>query len=172
MLKIVKTENGLVQGLSGNNARISVFKGIPFAAPPVGENRWKAPQPCADWEGTLIAQDFAPISVQDTPGLGTDIYCKEWHVDPDIAIDEDCLYLNVWTPAKTAEENLPVLVWFFGGAFQWGYDESEIESAMKAGVTPVSLGKRILRTETAGMMVMAWIDYCLEVEECQNDEDK
>ena len=53
-----------------------------------------------------------------------------------------------------------------------GFDESEIESAMKAGVTPVSLGKRILRTETAGMMVMAWIDYCLEVEECQNDEDK
>lgn len=53
-----------------------------------------------------------------------------------------------------------------------GFDELEIESAMKAGVTPVSLGKRILRTETAGMMVMAWIDYCLEVEECQNDEDK
>lgn len=53
-----------------------------------------------------------------------------------------------------------------------GFDELEIESAMKAGVTPVSLGKRILRTETAGMMVMAWIDYCLEVEECQNGEDK
>ena len=51
MLRIVKTENGLVRGFPGNNTRISVFKGIPFAEPPVGENRWKAPMPCKDWEG-------------------------------------------------------------------------------------------------------------------------
>ena len=55
MLKVVQTENGLVRGLSGNNTRISVFKGIPFAAPPIGENRWKEPQPCENWDGILAA---------------------------------------------------------------------------------------------------------------------
>ena len=121
MLRIAKTENGTVRGLPGNDPRITVFKGIPFAAPPVGENRWRAPQPCENWDGIRDAYTFAPISVQDTPGLGTDIYCREWHVDPEIPMGEDCLYLNVWTPAKKTDEKLPVLVWFFGGAFQWGY---------------------------------------------------
>ena len=110
MLRIVKTENGLVRGLPGNNTRISVFKGIPFAQPPVGENRWKAPQPCKDWEGVFDAYKFGPIPYQDQPGVGTDIYCKEWHVDPDIPREEDCLYLNVWTNAKSGDEKLPVLV--------------------------------------------------------------
>ena len=71
MLKVVKTENGLVRGLPGNNTRISVFKGIPFAAPPVGKNRWRAPQPAADWEGIRDCYTFGPISMQDTPGLGS-----------------------------------------------------------------------------------------------------
>ena len=100
MLKLVKTENGMVRGFQGNNTRISVFKGIPFAEPPTGKNRWRAPQPCKDWDGIFEADRFAPISVQDQPGVGTDIYCKEWHVDPDIEMNEDCLYLNVWTNAK------------------------------------------------------------------------
>ena len=121
MLREVKTENGMVRGLPAADPRITSFKGIPFAAPPVGENRWRAPKPCDDWEGVRDAYEFAPISVQDTPGLGTDIYCREWHVDPDIPMSEDCLYLNVWTGAKSADEKLPVLVWFFGGALQWGY---------------------------------------------------
>jgi len=146
MLKTVRTENGLVKGVSGNNARISVFKGIPFAAPSVGENRWRAPQPCADWEGVLDCSRFAPISVQDTPGLGTDIYCREWHVDPEIPMNEDCLYLNVWTNAKSDTDKLPVLVWFFGGAFQWGYTpEMELngEGIAKRGVVVVSVNYRL-----------------------------
>ena len=121
MLKLVTTENGLVRGFQGNNTRISVFKGIPFAAPPIGENRWRAPQPCASWEGVRECGKFAPISIQDQPGVGTDIYCREWHVDKDIEMDEDCLYLNVWTPAMSDKDNLPVFIWFFGGGFQWGY---------------------------------------------------
>lgn len=146
MLKIVKTENGLVRGFSGNNARISAFKGIPFAAPPVGENRWRAPQPCKDWEGILDAYKFAPISVQDTPGLGTDVYCREWHVDPEIEMGEDCLYLNIWTPATTTEDKLPVLVWFFGGAFQWGYTpemEFNGENLAKRGIIVVTVNYRL-----------------------------
>ncbi len=121
MIRTAQTENGTVRGLPSPDPRVTAFKGIPFAAPPVGQNRWRAPQPCENWDGILNAYHFAPISVQDTPGLGTDVYCKEWHVDPQIPMDEDCLYLNVWTGAKSTEDKLPVLVWFFGGAFQWGY---------------------------------------------------
>ena len=146
MLKTVKTENGLVRGLPGNNTRISVFKGIPFALAPVGDLRWKAPQPAKDWDGIYDAYKFAPISVQDQPGVGTDIYCREWHVDPDIEIDEDCLYLNVWTPAKSSDEKLPVLVWFFGGGFQWGYTaemEFNGENLAKKGIVVVTVNYRL-----------------------------
>ncbi len=146
MLKLVKTENGLVRGFQGNNTRISVFKGIPFAAPPVGENRWKAPQPCQNWEGVRECSKFAPISVQDQPGVGTDIYCREWHVDKDIEMDEDCLYLNVWTPANSENDELPVFIWFFGGGFQWGYPremEFNGENMAKRGIIVVSVNYRL-----------------------------
>ena len=114
MLREVKVENGKLKGLPSADPRVTVFKGVPYAAPPVGKNRWRAPQPCEDWDDVYLAYEFAPISVQDQPGVGDDVYCKEWHVDPDIPMDEDCLYLNVWTPAKRTDEKLPVLVWFFG----------------------------------------------------------
>ncbi len=146
MLRETKVENGKVKGLPGADPRVTVYKGIPFAAPPVGENRFRAPQPCKDWEGTLNAFEFAPISVQDRPGLGTDIYCREWHVDPGIEISEDCLYLNVWTPAKKTDEKLPVLVWFFGGGFQWGYTaemEFDGEKLARRGVIVVSVNYRL-----------------------------
>ena len=126
MLRIANTENGQVRGLPAADPRITSFKGIPFAAPPIGENRWRAPQPAESWQGIRECFEFAPISVQDTPGLGDDIYCREWHVDPDIPMSEDCLYLNIWTNAKSSNESMPVLVWFFGGGFQWGYT-SEME---------------------------------------------
>ena len=146
MLKTVMTENGAVRGLAGNNTRVSVFKGIPFAAPPVGKNRWRAPQPCENWEGVRDAYKFGPISMQDTPGIGDDIYIREWPVDSEIDRDEDCLYLNVWTNAKSDTDNLPVLVWFFGGAFQWGYPpemEFNGENIAKRGVIVVSVNYRL-----------------------------
>ncbi len=126
MLRIANTENGQVRGLPAADPRITSFKGIPFAAPPVGENRWRAPQPAANWKGVRDCLEFAPISVQDSPGDADDIYSREWHVDPDIPMSEDCLYLNIWTNAKSASERKPVLVWFFGGGFQCGYT-SEME---------------------------------------------
>lgn len=146
MLRKVLTENGWVKGLPAADPRITSFKGIPFAAPPVGENRWRAPQPCKNWEGELEAYQFAPISVQNTPGLGTDVYCKEWHVDPQIPMGEDCLYLNVWTNAKSADEKLPVLIWFFGGGFQWGYPaemEFDGERFARRGVVVVTVNYRL-----------------------------
>lgn len=146
MLRQTRVENGEVRGLPGTNPRITVYKGIPFAAPPVGENRWRAPQPAKDWEGVLEAYKFGPISVQDTPGLGDDIYCRDWHVDPEIPMGEDCLYLNVWTPAKKTDEKLPVLVWYFGGGFQWGYTaemEFDGEQLAKRGIIVVSVNYRL-----------------------------
>ena len=146
MIRIAETENGFVRGIEAADPRITVFRGIPFAAPPTGRNRWRAPQPCQNWEGVRDASRFAPISVQDTPGLGTDIYCREWHVDPDTAMDEDCLYLNIWTNAKTAQDRLPVLVWYFGGALQWGYPsemEFDGERLARRGVVVVSVNYRI-----------------------------
>ena len=146
MLRVVKTENGMVRGLPAADPRITSFKGIPFAAPPVGKNRWRAPQPAENWEGVREAFEFAPISVQDQPGVGTDIYCREWHVDPDIPMGEDCLYLNVWTPAKNGDEKLPVLVWFFGGGYQWGYTaemEFDGERLARRGIIVVTVNYRL-----------------------------
>lgn len=146
LLRETKVENGLVRGLPSADPRITVYKGIPFAAPPVGKNRWRAPQPCEDWEGTYLAYEFGPISMQDQPAVGEDVYCKEWHVDPDIPMDEDCLYLNVWTPAKSKDEKLPVLVWFFGGGFQWGYTsemEFDGERLARRGIIVVSVNYRL-----------------------------
>lgn len=146
MIRIAKTENGLVRGIEAADPRITAFKGIPFAAPPVGENRWRAPQPAENWEGVREAYRFGPISMQSIPGLGTDIYCREWHVDPDIDMSEDCLYLNVWTGAKDPEEKRPVLVWFFGGALQWGYPaemEFDGERLARRGIVVVSVNYRL-----------------------------
>ncbi|MBH1942265.1 carboxylesterase family protein [Mobilitalea sibirica] len=146
MIRTAITENGIVRGIEAADPRITAFKGIPFAAPPVGENRWRAPKPCPNWEGILDAYRFAPISVQDTPGIGEDIYCREWHVDPDIVMDEDCLYLNIWTGAKSVEEKQPVLVWFFGGALQWGYPaemEFDGERIARRGVIVVTVNYRL-----------------------------
>lgn len=146
MIRITRVENGLVKGLPAADPRITSFKGIPFAAPPINENRWRAPQKCKDWEGVLEAFEFAPISMQDTPGLGTDVYCREWHVDPDIPMNEDCLYLNVWTNAKSTDEKLPVLVWIFGGGFQWGYTsemELDMERIARRGIVCVSVNYRL-----------------------------
>ncbi len=146
MIRTAKTENGLVKGIEAADPRITAFKGIPFAAPPVGRNRWRAPQPCENWEGVREAYRFAPISVQDTPGVGDDIYCREWHVDPQIEMGEDCLYLNIWTGAKSADEKQPVLVWYYGGGLQWGYPaemEFDGERLARRGVVVVTVNYRI-----------------------------
>lgn len=146
MIRTAITKNGAIKGLPANDNRITVFKGIPFAAPPVGDLRWKAPKPHDNWDGVRTAYEFGPISTQDTPGLGTDIYCKEWHVDSEIPMSEDCLYLNIWTGAKSTEDKLPVLVWIYGGAFQWGYTaemEFNGERLARHDVIIVTIGYRL-----------------------------
>ena len=147
MIRETVTENGAVRGLPGTDARITVYKGIPYAAPPVGENRWKAPKPAENWTGLRNCFEFGPISMQRRPGLDPDaFYSREWHVDSEVPMSEDCLYLNIWTPAKNTGEKLPVMVWIFGGGFQEGYSyemEFDGERIASRGVILVSVGYRL-----------------------------
>ncbi|WNS46046.1 carboxylesterase family protein [Paenibacillus sp. MMS20-IR301] len=147
MLRTVIVENGTVQGLPAADPRITSFKGIPFAAPPVGGNRWRSPQPAEDWKGVLQAYSYAPISMQVRQEVDdNNIYTREWAVEPDIAMSEDCLYLNVWTPAKQTGDKLPVYVWYFGGGLQVGHPsemEFDGERIARRGIVVVTINYRL-----------------------------
>jgi para-nitrobenzyl esterase len=125
----VKTEGGLVEGTSEDG--LTVYRGIPFAAPPVGDLRWREPQPAARWDGVRRADKFAAACVQ-----GGQL--------PDRS--EDCLYLNVWTPATRANQRIPVLVWIYGGGFAGGATSIPTysgEKLAKRGVVLVSIAYRV-----------------------------
>ncbi len=147
MLREANTKYGRVRGITAADPRITAFKGIPFAAPPVGNLRWSAPIPPKKWEGVRDCLEFAPISMQSIPGVNLEqIYSREWNVDPAIPMSEDCLYLNVWTPAKSVDDNLPVYVWYFGGALQWGNTaemEFDGERIARRGIVVVTINYRI-----------------------------
>lgn len=147
MLRVTNTECGMVRGFPGTDARVTVFKGIPYAAPTSGENRWRAPQPAACWDGVRDCYEFAPVSMQRTPGRDRDaFYSREWHVDPDVAMGEDSLALNIWTPMNTGDENLPVFVWYHGGGLQDGYAyemEFDGERFAKRGIVIVTIAYRL-----------------------------
>jgi para-nitrobenzyl esterase len=116
---------------------LTIYRGIPFAAPPLGDLRWRAPQPVAEWEGVLRAYAFKPVCMQigaTVPGLA---------VEP---MSEDCLYLNVWTPAKVANERLPVMVWLYGGGNVTGSGSARLywgDLLAKKGVVVVTLNYRL-----------------------------
>ena len=118
-----KTISGAVRGFETETKGISAFLGIPYAAAPVGENRWRAPQPAAPWDGVRECLDFGYSCWQrDNAGSPGFLYQMEHNpVKPrPLRMDEDCLSLNIWTPAESAKEALPVMVWFYGGGLQGG----------------------------------------------------
>jgi len=137
----VRIDTGQLSGVSGTNAAVRAYRGIPFAAPPTGENRWRAPQPAAKWDGVRKAEAFgAPCIAGPAPagrGGGRGAAPRGGAAAPaaappaaapaaapqpprEPARTEDCLYLNVWTSAKSATDKRPVMVWIYGGGFTGG----------------------------------------------------
>ena len=132
----IKTVNGIVEGVLEKSG-VHSFKGVPFAAPPVGDLRWKEPQPAKNWEGVRKADHFAAMGVQ--PPIYSDMVFRA------AGLNEDCLYLNIWVPAGGGK-GLPVLVYFFGGGFIAG-DGSEGrydgEGMATKGVVSVTITYRL-----------------------------
>ncbi len=147
MLRKVQVENGWVEGLPAADPRITSFKGIPFAASAGGDNRWRAPQPAKDWDGVRKAYAFGPIAMQTKPGQNKEnVYTWEWNPDENIEQSEDCLQLNIWTPAKCGDEKLPVYVWYYGGGLQVGNPaemEFDGERIARRGVVVVTINYRV-----------------------------
>jgi para-nitrobenzyl esterase len=128
-----KVTGGEVQGVIAEG--ISIFKGVPFAAPPVGDLRWKAPAPVQAWTGIKKADAFGPACMQAANSMGNTA-----------PVGEDCLYLNVWTPAKKAGEKIPVIFWIYGGGYSGGSTSIPMYDGMgfaKKGVVLVSVAYRV-----------------------------
>jgi para-nitrobenzyl esterase len=134
----VRTANGVVEGRGVQRSGVRIFRGIPFAQPPVGKLRWREPQPLQNWKGARQAVDFGPRCMQAP--IFDDMRFRS------NGMSEDCLYLNVWTPAKSNRERLPVLVYFYGGGFVSG-DSSEPrydgESMATKGIVVVTVNYRL-----------------------------
>ncbi len=134
----VRTEGGLVSGVPTSTPGVTVYKGIPYAEPPVGELRWQPPRPARPWQGVRDGSQFGPRCVQ-TDRLGD--------IDPlNPRMSEDCLYLNVWTPATSPGERLPVMVWIHGGGLTVGAGSEPWyggERLARRGVVVVTINYRV-----------------------------
>ncbi len=141
-----KTSAGWVEGLPASNQMFTVFRGVPFAEPPVGKLRWMDPQPVKAWSGVRPCYKFGAKAMQeDMASEGGSIVSKEYYVG-DYEKSEDCLYLNIWTPAKDSNEKLPVAVYIHGGGHQTGYSYLNCydgEGFCKRGVIMVSIAYRL-----------------------------
>jgi len=121
----VKLDSGLISGTTGTSPDVRVYKGIPYAAPPVGDLRWRAPQPVPHWEGVRAADKFGSRCMQAMGG------------------SEDCLYVNVWTAAASPSAGLPVIVWSHPGGYTQGNGENNGEPLTKKGVILVAYNYRL-----------------------------
>src|SRR5215472_10371162 len=134
----VKIANGALEGTVDKSTGVRSFKGVPFAEPPAGDLRWKPPQPVKNWQGVRKADKFGPRCMQRA--IFGDMNFRS------NGMGEDCLYLNVWAPAKLGNEKYPVLVYFFGGGFMAG-DGSEPrydgESMARKGIVTVTVNYRL-----------------------------
>ncbi|AUD01555.1 carboxylesterase/lipase family protein [Spirosoma pollinicola] len=141
---VVKTANGRIEGSTNKAGDIRIYKGVPFAAPPVGDLRWKAPQPVKNWADVRNCQAFGPSPMQSKPAPF--MYWSSEFLIPEQPIREDCLYLNVWTGAKSATEKRPVIVFIPGGGFRSGGGACPIydgEAMAKKGIVFVNINYRL-----------------------------
>jgi para-nitrobenzyl esterase len=141
----VRTAQGMVRGVPGDLPGVTVFKGIPFAAPPVGDLRWELPRPPASWDGVRMADQWGDSCVQNPAPQRFPVNSATDMPDSP-GVSEDCLYLNVWTPATTGAENLPVMVWLYGGAYTEGGGSAPFSQGNQLatkGVVLVTLNYRV-----------------------------
>ena len=135
----VETESGLVRGISGRDRSVTVYRGIPYAAPPVGDLRWRPPEPPGRWSGVRTAGEFGPMCPQSPHDAAT--------AGIELPMSEDCLYLNVWTPGPAPDARpRPVLVWIYGGGFRAGTGASprfDGESLARRGTVVVTFNYRL-----------------------------
>lgn len=142
---VLSITGGKVQGVTTDISGVWVYRGIPYAAPPIGGLRWKAPQPVIPWEGVKVADTFGHPGYQSVHYPGG--YTTEWGYGEESPYSEDCLYLNVWTtaPAQTGKK-LPVALWIHGGGYREGWgSEPEFDGQEWAakGVVLVSINYRL-----------------------------
>jgi para-nitrobenzyl esterase len=143
---VLTIEGGQIQGIHTQTEGVVVYKGIPYAAPPAGSLRWREPQPVLSWEGVLTADKFGAAAIQNdqTPGS---FYHKEFFAAGDPERSEDCLFLNIWTPAAgKPEKKVPVAMWIHGGGYAQGFSheiEFDGEEWAKRGVILVTINYRL-----------------------------
>src|SRR5687768_13033817 len=136
----VRIDAGLVSSVAGGTADMRVFKGIPFAAPPVGPLRWRPPQPVRSWAGVRQADQFGARCMQPSDAAGG----RQGGTAAPPTLSEDCLYLNVWTEAASASERRPVIVWSHGGAFTIGTGSGrDGEALARKGAVVVAYNYRL-----------------------------
>ncbi len=142
--RVVETDCGKIRGAAGADPKFTVYRGVPYAKPPVGDLRWRRPQPLDKWEGVKDCIEFGNIPPQSLHEIDS-LYGKEFFQHEEIR-SEDCLYLNIWTPSMGGGERLPVLFWVHGGALMSGYGnepEFDGEAFCREGVILVSCNYRL-----------------------------
>jgi len=142
MIKQTTIDSGIVRGVSASDLNVVMYRGIPYAAPPVGALRWRAPQPVTPWQGVRDCLEPPAVPMRNQRGAGDP---RDYGYN-EIQRSEDCLYLNVWTPAKTPEDKLPVMVWIYGGGFVAGDCYQPVFEGTKfasKGVVFVSMNYRL-----------------------------
>jgi len=118
---VLTIEGGQLKGVETPTSGVIVYKGIPFAAPPVGKLRWREPQPVVPWKGVKTADKYGAAAMQITWDPQS-FYGKEWRASGSVPFNEDCLYLNIWTPAAgDKHKKLPVAMWIHGGGYREGF---------------------------------------------------
>ncbi|MBQ9174748.1 MAG: carboxylesterase family protein [Bacteroidales bacterium] len=144
---VLDIQGGSIQGITNADSTVLIYRGIPYATPPVGDLRWKKPQPVKAWTGVKVADTFGNASYQGPKNPNDGEYGTEFYPENPV-YSEDCLYLNVWTPAgaPASGEKLPVAMWIHGGGYNvgWGYElPMDGEAWANKGVILVTINYRV-----------------------------
>jgi len=142
-ITVVTDRGDLAGGWQGD---VAVFRGVPYAAPPVGPARWRPPQPPPAWQGARPATEFAAVPVQRQPRRNSIMFQLNFADRRELTMSEDCLYLNIWSPEPERHAGLPVMVWLHGGGNRFGHGSQDIydgRSLARQGIVVVTLNYRL-----------------------------